>query len=103
MLFNSLIFIFYFLPIAVVFGLLAQRRWHSLSLFVLVLSILSLYFYSYTKFSWLYIFLLSLFVNYMSGSLLSRISTNHRIRWIILVASVSFNLLLLGYFKYVNF
>jgi D-alanyl-lipoteichoic acid acyltransferase DltB (MBOAT superfamily) len=103
MLFNSPIFIFYFLPIAVVFGLVAQRRLHSLTLFVLVLSIFSLYFYSYTKFNWLYILLLSLFVNYTAGSLLSHTSANRRVQWIILVASVSFNLLLLGYFKYANF
>ena len=45
----------------------------------------------------------SLLVNYMAGSFLMRIPVNHYSRWIILVTSVSFNLLLLGYFKYVDF
>ena len=97
MLFNSFEFIFLFLPITffIYFYLLNQNYQVGAKGF-LVLS--SLFFYSWWNISYLPIILLSMFFNYRIAKKL-----NYRKNKILLTFGISANLLLLGYFKYVDF
>lgn len=96
MLFCSYVFIILFLPLTVAGYFLlnkvdtrAGRCWLLLA---------SFYFYAY--FNWTYLFLLlgSLVVNYTIGFLIY----SHRKRWL-LILGITLNLLLLGYCKYYDF
>jgi len=107
MLVSSFEFIFIFLPItAAVFWLLVKARLryaHSLGVAWLVLA--SLFFYAWWKPSNLWLILFSVLFNYLVGSFLNRESDalQRRQRQWVLSAGILVNLLLLGYFKYLNF
>jgi len=98
MLFNSFEYIFLFLPI-VFFGYfyLNRKKLTVGSRIWLVLS--SLFFYAYWKFSFLPIILLSFISNYIFGFLLAKIHKNIQ-RKVIIFSGISFNVLLLAYYKY---
>ncbi len=104
MLFNSLTFIFAFLPISLLgyFGLnryrlaLAAKAW---------LVLCSLFFYSWWNPAYLPLILGSMLVNYAMGTALTQ-ATGRRPKVsprVLLTLGVVFNLGLLGYFKYANF
>jgi len=105
MLFNSPIYLFLFLPLAVVvyFYLnryrltLAGKTW---------LVFASLFFYSYWNPVYLPLIVASMLVNYGVGSVLSRSERAGRrkvSRKLFLLAAVGANLALLGYYKYADF
>jgi len=104
MLFNSLVFIIYFLPITlVVYFLLNKFKLVQLSKGWLVVA--SLFFYSYWNIKYLPLILISMIFNYSIGSTLSnydniRLNINRKA---ILILGIGFNLLLLGYYKYFDF
>ncbi len=98
MLFNSIEFLFCFLPIVfTIYFLLNKTKFKKYSNLWLLLS--SLYFYAYFKVEYLPLILLSIVVNYFFGLLIQR--TNHKKLFMIL--AVCLNLALLCYFKYFNF
>ena len=99
MLFNSYEFIFSFLPLTffLYFYLNYIKAYYFSKLF-LVLS--SLFFYSWWNISYLPIILVSMLFNYQLGNILSKKNKNKKL---ILFFGISFNLLLLGYFKYYDF
>lgn len=101
MLFNSFVFIFAFLPLCFIlyFGL-NKFGWHQAAKGILV--IFSLYFYAYFNLSYLPIILVSIFVNYTVGWLLS-VDYSKQIRKLFLWIGIVFNVGLLGYFKYYDF
>ena len=97
MLFNSFVFIFVFLPVTLLGYLVIgayRREWA-----VVWLTIASLAFYAWWDPRYLPLLLGSALANFLFGRALSAQPGN---KLLILVA-VSFNLLLLGYFKYFNF
>lgn len=97
MLFNSYSFIFIFLPSCLVLFHLALKYKKS----KLALSILLLFswgFYAYWNPIYLPLLLLSILVNYASGIYLKETKSR-----IFLALGVVFNLVLLGYFKYIDF
>jgi alginate O-acetyltransferase complex protein AlgI len=97
MLFSSLIFLFVFLPIALLVYFIAP---YKLKNSVLLLS--SLVFFAWGGVSFTIILLISIAANYFFGLLLQKnINNKSCYRW--LFAGVSFNLVLLGIFKYANF
>lgn len=97
MLFNSPSFIFFFLPAAIlVYYLLLSTPARSLA--GLFICISSLVFYAWSDPASLFIILVSICVNFTLGNALAR----HKNR-LLLIASIAFNLLWLGYFKYANF
>ncbi|MDQ6972148.1 MAG: MBOAT family O-acyltransferase, partial [Mariprofundaceae bacterium] len=99
MLFNSIEFIFFFLPATlVVFYLL--RFYQPLWMSVCWLVIASLFFYSWWNPSYLLLISASIVVNYTVGMGMERAQLS---RYAILCLGVGFNLLLLAYFKYTNF
>lgn len=99
MLFNSHIFIFLFLPAALV-GYYSLRRYvvNDRLPFLWLLAV-SLFFYGWWEAKYLLLLVFSILANYGLGILISR-STRHSL-W--LTVGVTFNLALLGYFKYAYF
>jgi D-alanyl-lipoteichoic acid acyltransferase DltB (MBOAT superfamily) len=101
MLFNSYIFIFVFLPVALLgFYFLANRFRPEVKFAWLVAA--SLFFYGWWNSAYLVIILASIFINYLLGSMLSS-GPKEKVRKIILLLGMAFNLGLLGYYKYTNF
>ncbi|NQX89535.1 MAG: MBOAT family protein [Halioglobus sp.] len=98
MLFNSFLFLFAFLPLTLA-AFYATRKWTSARVAVGLLVFASLVFYGYWKPIYLFLLLGSISVNYAFGRVLAVQSPSRKF----LVAGVSLNLLLLGYFKYSGF
>lgn len=95
MLFNSYIFIFLFLPLALIgWNILNRIKQYKLAQGFLVA--MSLWFYAYFNVSYLLIIVISCLVNYCISLFCQR---NKLSLW----AGVVFNLGLLGYFKYYDF
>ena len=99
MLFNSYEFIFFFLPVILLLHHFGRRYiGFRFSLFVLVAG--SFFFYAWWNPPYLAVFVFSIVVNFYLGRRLSNNSTNRKF---VLTSGISFNLLLLGYYKYTNF
>jgi len=97
MLFNSFEFIFIFLPLTLsMFYFFIHKGFNQLAIFSLAL--MSLLFYSYWNYKYTLLIIISISLNYLTGYLIS-LTANRKI----LIAGVSFNLLLLAYYKYCNF
>ena len=97
MLFNSYIFIFVFLPIALL-GFYALTNFSRQSFKIEILILLSLVFYSFWNIKYLFLLILSIIINFLIGNLL--IKNNNKFK---LIFGVFINLLILGYYKYTNF
>lgn len=97
MLFNSVEFIFAFLPITLCLFFLLGRRFGSESA-IIWLVLMSLFFYAWWDPRYLVIILLSMGGNYLLGQRLYR-----QRRRAELIAGIGANLLVLGYYKYAGF
>lgn len=100
MLFNSIQFLFFFLPL-VLAGFLVLQKTGKLRLVILWLIGCSLLFYAWWSPVYLLLLLFSVCVNYALGVFLIRGGKEKGRNWLVL--GVAFNLGLLGYFKYANF
>jgi len=100
MLFNSYDFIFGFLPL-VFLGFLVLARAGRPSLVQAWLVISSLFFYGWWNYKYLALILASILFNYFVGLLISHSRNHSRRFWLVL--GISFNLGLLGFFKYADF
>jgi alginate O-acetyltransferase complex protein AlgI len=102
MLFNSYIFIFAFLPITFIifFGL---TRFRQIKAALLWLTVSSLFFYGYGDIASLPILILSIVFNYQIGKGIISAKLANKQAKVLLVIAITFNILLLGYFKYANF
>jgi D-alanyl-lipoteichoic acid acyltransferase DltB (MBOAT superfamily) len=101
MLFNSHLFIFVFLPVALaVYLLIIRQGWRNQSFDWLVAA--SLFFYGSWKWSNLWLLLASLVFNYVVGTALGKLGRSPRGK-MLLTVGLAANLLFLGYFKYANF
>lgn len=100
MVFSSYEFIFAFLPITlIIFYLLKTYNHFSLAKLFLVCA--SLFFYAFWKVEYVFILLFSMIVNFfLANAILKR---NAGRGYKALIIGISFNLLLLGFFKYTNF
>lgn len=101
MLFSSLVFIFAFLPVALLLwnGALAAGR-PRLAVGLAVAA--SLFFYGWWNFQVFWVLLLSIAVNYGLGGAIIALPASRR-RTALLVGGLAFNLGLLGWFKYAGF
>lgn len=97
MLFNSLEYIFLFLPITLIiyYILLRYKLVFASKIFLIIAS---LFFYAFWNIKYLPILIFSIFINYLFGNFL--IITKNRI---IFTIAIIFNIILLAYFKYYNF
>ncbi len=102
MLFNSYIFIFIFLPVALViyFGFNRKEKYTRAKIF---LTGMSLWFYAYFNTSYLWIILLSIATNFLCHKVLCEMKEMPSRRKVICGGGVLFNVGLLFYFKYFNF
>lgn len=105
MLFNSIDFIYIFLPITLfIFWILASFKKNIHNSVIIVFFILaSLIFYSYWSFAFAFLMLLSVVVNWIIGEVIVKNPSPYPIKPISIVIGLVFNLSLLGYFKYANF
>src|ERR1017187_6033149 len=102
MLFSSYIFLFLFLPTALIgFGLLSRYRGVKAAKLWLVLA--SLFFYGWWNPVYVGLILASMMFNYWVGRQIGRCGRLGRRAGGALFWGVAVNLLLLGYFKYANF
>ena len=97
MVFSSITFLYYFLPIILLLYYIVPNK---LKNFILFLCSFIFYFYGESKFSILLLF--SCFINYISALLIERYR-NKILSKIILIFTIIINLGTLCYFKYFNF
>ncbi len=96
MVFSSITFLFYFLPLfLVVYFLLPAKN--------ITLLLASLLFYAWGEVEFTLLLLVSIGVNYTFGRLIGRTAGEEKKQTIMLALGVASNLLLLSYFKYFNF
>jgi alginate O-acetyltransferase complex protein AlgI len=100
MLFNSIEFLFFFLPFVLLVFYLLQRVGNRTSILAW-LTLASFFFYGWWNPAYLALLGLSIAVNYSLGLWLCR-STGEKKPWMLAIG-VAFNLGLLAYFKYANF
>src|ERR1019366_2280536 len=99
MLFNSVIFLFLFLPVAyVVFWMLRTKRQRYVWL-----TATGYAFYAAWNWKFCFLMLFSTLVSYSAGLMFLREGWTARQRKIILAVPVTVDLLLLGFFKYADF
>ena len=98
MVFSSVLFLFYFMPIAFTVYYLVPRKYKNLTLLIL-----SLIFYSWGEVRYCPIMLSSIIVDYMASNGIERSGNNSFKRRMWLLLSVVFNLGMLGFFKYSGF
>lgn len=97
MVFSSPIFLFVFLPFVIIGNFLLKREYRNV---FLLLS--SLVFYAWGEPILVLMMIFSIFINYMFGLLISKQKEKHITKFFVVIA-VSFNILVLVYFKYLNF
>lgn len=100
MLFSSLIFLFYFLPIVLLLYYLfsfSRRIQNS------ILLVFSLFFYAFGEIRYVGIMIMSIVMNYFFGLLVDKFKENKKYAKRILIISCIYNLLILFVFKYLNF
>ena len=103
MLFNSYSFIFIFLPITLLlyyFVNFSGYKKHQYKLLILLIA--SFFFYGYWNPKYLILISISILFNFFIGKEINN-NKNYKLKKIILFLGVTFNLLLLIYFKYSNF
>ena len=95
MVFSSVLFLFYFMPVAFGVYYLTPRRFKNLALLIL-----SLVFYSWGEVRYFPIMLASIIVDYLASNGIERNEGNAKKKKLWLSLSVVFNLGMLGFFKY---
>ena len=95
MLFSSITFLYYFLPILLIIYLIVPSKFKNI-----VLLIFSLLFYFYGEPKYIIILLLSCFINYIAGLLIEKYRSHSKK---ILILVILYNIMQLLYFKYTDF
>lgn len=98
MVFSSLSFLFYFLPMALLLYYGAPHKWKNA-----VLLLISLFFYAWGEPVYILLLLFSSVVDYINGLLLERYEQRENVRRSILVFSLIVNIGVLCFFKYADF
>ena len=98
MLFSSVTFIFYFLPITFILYYIVPNKFKNS-----ILLVASMIFYAWGGLLYFPLLLVSIIVNYIFGLKIDKYKDNREKDRIILIYSIIFNILFLGVFKYSNF
>jgi alginate O-acetyltransferase complex protein AlgI len=96
MVFSSVIFLFFFLPLTVLLYSLAGRRYRNF-----ILLVASLSFYAWGEGIYLLVMLTSITINYLCGFLMFR--SGKKPSTVVLITGISLNIGILAFFKYANF
>lgn len=95
MVFSSLTFIYFFLPVVLIAYYIAPKKAKNM-----VLLISGIWFYAWGEPIYIFVMLLSATIDYVAGLLLHKYDRNPKIRFLCLIVSLCMNLGLLGIFKY---
>lgn len=98
MVFSSILFIFRFLPVAMIIYFLTPNKFKNLTLLIV-----SLIFYSWGEPKYLWVMLASIVVDYLVSRGIEKNRNNKNLCIILLSISIVFNLGMLFFFKYFNF
>lgn len=98
MVFASVIFIFFFLPLVLIAYFGIGKKYCNLCLFIA-----SVIFYAWGEPRYFWILLLSIIVNYVFGILIGKNYKSVKTNKCLLVVGIGFNILLITWFKYANF
>ena len=98
MVFSSVVFLFFYLPLTLLVYYAAPRKWRNV-----VLLFVSLIFYAWGEPVYVLIMLLSIAIDYTHGLLVEKYRANDKKARAFVVSSVFFNLALLFFFKYYDF
>ena len=98
MVFSSPIFLFGFLPIALLLYYIAPASLKNIGLLII-----SLLFYAWGEAGYVSVMLVSIGFNYISGLLIFKYKENKFISSLYLFIGIILNIVILGYFKYYNF
>lgn len=97
MLFSSIVFLYYFLPVTLLLYFIAPKKFRNS-----VLLISSLVFYGWGEPKYLLLMTASIIIGYISGLMIEAFHTR-RAKKLVMVASVTISLGFLAWFKYTNF
>ncbi|MGN1305190.1 MAG: MBOAT family O-acyltransferase [Oscillospiraceae bacterium] len=98
MVFSSLVFLFYFLPVIMLIYFILPDKFRN---FFILLT--GLFFYAWGEPKYVVIMLISTAIDYTAGLLINKFNDKRNIQTIFLLVSVLMNLGLLGVFKYSSF
>ena len=98
MVFSSLLFMFVYFALVVAVYYIIPRKLKNLWLFVV-----SILFYGFGEPAYVFLMLFAITVNYITGLLFGKWADKQKIKKVILVLNVIFNLGMLGFFKYTGF
>lgn len=98
MVFSSLLFLYFFLPLSLILYWFSPRKIKNLTLFLV-----SLLFYAWGEPVYIVLMLLSTMTDYFVGLLLERYDDEPRKRKMLLITSLTVSLGVLGFFKYYAF
>ena len=98
MVFSSTTFLFYFLPIVLIGNFIIDKKY--INYFLLIMSII---FFSWGQINYLYIIIVNIFINYTFSLLIENLDNNKKVKKILLIVAGTLNLLILVYFKYMDF
>lgn len=98
MIFSSLLFLFWFMPIFFLAYYITPKRFRNIVLFLG-----SILFYSWGEPTYLILLFLSILVNYVAGLGMARTKDSAFLRKVCLFAAVLFDFGMLFFFKYINF
>lgn len=98
MLFSSVTFLFYFLPIVLTLYFLVKDKYKNY-----ILLLFSLIFYAWGGISYFPLLIVSIIINYIMGLFIDKYKDEKNKKKAVLIISIFINLLFLGIFKYSNF
>ena len=98
MVFSSILFLFYFFPVALALYFLTPKRFKNLTLFLV-----SLVFYAWGEPIYVVIMLFSTVFDYVNGRLIDKYKKKKYLPKIVLIVAIVGNLAILGFFKYADF
>lgn len=98
MIFSSLLFLFWFMPVFFVVYYITPKRFRNIVLFLG-----SILFYSWGEPTYLILLFLSIFVNYAAGLGMAHAKDSAFLRKVYLFAAILFDFGMLFFFKYINF
>ncbi|MBP0004272.1 MAG: MBOAT family protein [Cyanobacteria bacterium SBC] len=102
MLFNSYVFIFVFLPVAIL-GFFTLSQWIGKTVAKLWLTVASFIFYGHWNVVYVPLLIVSISLNYITGNAISKAVPGGRSSKFLLGFGVVANLGIIGYYKYANF
>nr|WP_309098531.1 MBOAT family protein [Fredinandcohnia onubensis] len=98
MVFSSLIFLFVFLPIVIFTYFIVGKRFRNI-----LLLLFSLFFYAWGEPKYVLLMIFSIIMNYIFGLIVDKLESKSALKKAVLVLAIIGNLLIIGYYKYINF